>query len=294
MSRHIRHPLILAAFAVVISGAALTPARAIQADVATIYATVMGANGNPVPRLTAADFSLRENGEEKSITSAGLATEPMSVELITDRLGNSPEFTPDQMRAALAAIVRIVLLVNPDSTISLRTFDSEAVQQVKPTSNAVQLANAIKSLFSNNGNSVLLDAIADASDALMKAPNSHRVIVGLVAGYKGDTSSVTSLAAAQRLRQSRASLWVLEATASGVSNPNRDVMLNQGTRDSGGFHSTVAIGTALEGAATRLAALVVSQYAITYAAPSASANKRVELTVKGDAKVLAPHWAPDR
>jgi Ca-activated chloride channel family protein len=294
LGRYVGHLLIVPALSLIASGAALSPAGAIQADEAKIYATVVGANGNPVPRLTAADFSLRENGEEKRIARADLATEPMSVELITDRLGKSPEFTPDQMRAGLAAFVRVLLLVNPDSVISLRTFDSEAVQQLKPTSSAVQLANVIKTLFTNNGNSVLLDAIADASEALVNAPNSHRVIIGLIAGYKGDTSSITSLAAAQRLRRSGASFWVLEATASGVSNPSRDVMLNQATRDSGGFHSTVAIGTALEGAATRLAALVVSQYAITYAAPSSAANRRIDLTVKSDARILAPHWAPDR
>jgi len=293
----IREPgtLVLAlAVPLMLSIAVSVPARPVQADTATIYATVVGPNGNPVPRLTAADFSLQENGEEKRVTGADLATEPMSVEIITDRLGKSPEFTPEQMRASLAAIVRVILLVNPNSVISLRTFDGEAVQQVKPTSSPVQLTNAIKGMFTNNGNSVLLDAIADASEALMKAPNSHRIIIALVAGYKGDTSSITSLAAAQRLRQSRASFWVIEARAQGVSNPSRDVMLSQATRDSGGFHSTVAIGTALEGAATRLAALVVSQYAITYAAPSSAANRRVELSVKGDAKILAPHWVADR
>ena len=197
-----------------------------QADEATMYATVLGANGHPVPRLSAAAFSVKENGEDKRLVRVGLAADPMSVELLTDRLGRSPEFTPDQMRAGLRTVVRTILAVNPDSTIGLRTFDSEAVQQVKPTSSAVALEAAIRKLFSNNGNSVLLDAIGDASEALRQSPRRHRVIVALVAGYKGDTSSLTSLAAAERLRQSGASFWALEATAAGVSNPNRDVMLN--------------------------------------------------------------------
>ena len=168
---------VLAALAVA------TTIRAGQADEATIFATVIGANGNPVPRLGAADFSVKENGEDKRVLRAGFAAEPLSVELLTDRLGKSPEFTPDQMRAGLGAFVRTILAVNPDSTIGLRTFDSEAVQQVKPTSSAVALDSAIRKFFTNNGNSVLLDAVGDASEALVRSPNQHRVIVALVAGY---------------------------------------------------------------------------------------------------------------
>jgi hypothetical protein len=256
----------------------------VQPDQARIYATVVGANGNPIPRLTAADFSVKENGVEKSILGAQLSTAPISVELITDRLGKSPEFTADQMRAGLMAMARTLLSINPDTAISLRTFDSEAVQQVKPTSSAAQLQNAIAKFFTNNGNSVLLDAIADASEALLNAPNSHRVVIALVAGYKGDSSSISSLAAAQRLRQSGASFWALEAVATAVSNPARDVMLNQATRDSGGLHTTVAAGV-----------LALAQYEIRYAAPASSPNRRVDITVKnGAGQVLAPHWAPDK
>ena len=56
----------------------------------------------------------------------------------------------------------------------------------------------------------------------------------------------------------------------------------------------MSIGTAIEGAATRLAVLVLAQYAVTYAAPGSAANRRLDLTVHGDGlKVLAPHWTAD-
>lgn len=277
------------------AGSSAAPVVAVQADDARIYVTVVGAGGNPVPRLTAADFSVRENGVEKRILGAELSTAPMSVELLTDRLGKSPEFTADQMRAGLMAIVRTLLSVNAETTISLRTFDSEAVQHVKPTSSLVQLENVIRKFFTNSGNSVLLDALADAGEDLQKAPNAHRLVIALVAGYKGDSSTITSLAAAQRLRQSGASFWALEAVATGVSNPNRDVMLNQATRDSGGMHATVSAGTAIEATATRLAVLALAQYEIRYGAPSRTSNRRVDVAVStAGVQVLAPHWAPDR
>jgi hypothetical protein len=291
------HPLcagiVLAAAACTVPVAATT--GPIQADDARVYATVVGANGNPVPRLTAADFAVLENGAEKRVLSAALSTDPMSVEIITDRLGRTPEFTPDQMRAGLMAFVHTLVSINPDTQISLRTFDSEAVQLVKPTSSVARLESVIRKTFTNNGNAVLLDAIADASEDLQRAPNRHRIVIGLVAGYKGDSSSISSLAAAQRLRQSGASFWALEAVATGVSNPARDVMLNQATRDSGGMHTTVSIGTAIEAAAARLAVLALAQYEIRYAAPANTANRRIDVSVKtGGVNVLAPHWTPDR
>jgi hypothetical protein len=228
------------------------------------------------------------------VVSADVSTDPLVVELMTDRLGGKrSDVTPDQMRAGLRAIAHTILTASPDSVISLRTFDSQAIQVVKPTSSVVQLDNTIKKFFSNNGNSVLLDAVADASEDLRKAKNGRRVIIGLVAGYMGDTSSVSSLATAQRLRQSGASFWVLEVVGAGmVASPKRDVILTDGTRDSGGFHATVATGTAIEAAATRMAGLVLSQYAVTYAAPSGAADRRVDVQVRGEGmRVLAPHWA---
>jgi hypothetical protein len=288
MSRPWRHPCASIAVIGLTGAAVITPvAHGRQADAARIYVTVMGANDAPVPRLTAADFTVYENKEEKHVTSADLATDPLSVEIITDRLGGRPEFTPVQMRAALMALVHTIQSVSPDSQISLRTFDSESIQQVKPTTSTDLLDRSIKKLFSNNGASVLLEAISDAARALQKAPNSHRAIIGLVAGYKPDTSGVFS--------RSTADVLVLEAAAAAVSNPNRDVMLTQGTEESGGWHTAVSTGTALETAATRLAVLLVSQYAVTYAAPGIGANRRIDVTVRGDGlHVLAAHWVADK
>jgi hypothetical protein len=296
MSRLWRHPCASIAVIGLTGAAVITPvAHGRQADAARIYVTVMGANDAPVPRLTAADFKVYENKEEKNVTSADLATDPLSVEIITDRLGGRPEFTPVQMRAALMALVHTIQSVSPDSQISLRTFDSESIQQVKPTTSTDLLDRSIKKLFSNNGASVLLEAISDAARALQKAPNSHRAIIGLVAGYKPDTSGVFSRSTADVLRQSKASFWVLEAAAAAVSNPNRDVMLTQGTEESGGWHTAVSTGTALETAATRLAVLLVSQYGVTYAAPGIGANRRIDVTVRGDGlHVLAAHWVADK
>ena len=269
--------------------------HAAQADEAKVFATVLGPNGNPVAHLTAADFVIHENGEEKRVLNADISTEPLAVELITDRLGGRSDFTPEQMRAGLDAIVETILSVSPDSQIGLRTFDSESVQQVKPTVSAVQLSATIKKLFSNNGNSVLLEAIADAGNALRFAKTPRRAIIGLIAGYKGDASGITSLQSAEALRQSGASFWAVEAVANGVMNPSRDVMLTQATRDSGGYHSRVQVGTAVANACTRMAVLVLSQYAVTYGAPASGKNKRIDVAVKGQGMtVAAAHWAADR
>jgi hypothetical protein len=199
------------------------------------------------------------------------------------------------MRLGLNAFVDTILSVSPDSQISLRTFDSESILQVKPTMSAVQLTGTIRKLFSNNGNSVLLEAIADSSNELSFAKTPRRVIIGLIAGYKGDASGITSLQAAEALRRSGASFWAVEAAATGVMNPNRDVMLTQGTRDSGGYHTRIQVGTAVEVACTRMAVLVLAQYAVTYGAPGSGKNRRIDVAVKGQGlTVAAAHWAADR
>ena len=140
---------------------------------------------------------------------------------------------------------------------------------------------------------MLLEGIADACQALAKMPEDRRAIIALVSGYKPETSGIEPRAAAEALRQNKVTFWALEGQAENgrSTNANRDVLLLGGTRDSGGMISTVGAGTALPGAAQRLAVALVAQYEVTYESPANAKTTQLSIgSTRPGARVLAPRW----
>ncbi len=262
-------------------------------DNARLYVSVVDGDGRPVTGLGPADIAVRENGVVREVVSFAPATDPLRLALLTDGLGIDPGFSAQDLRAALMAVVASVREAAPDSQIGLMRFDGAAVQQVKFTSGRAELDNAIRRLFTNKSTPVLLEAIDDSCKALLKLDGDRRVVLAIVGGYKDDQSSLASQRVADRLRLSHVALWALEGRSTLGENPrnvNRDAILRLGTQLSGGWHDTVSAGTALEGAARRMAALIVSQYALTYGPADGRDDGRLEFAVRPGLHVLAPSW----
>ena len=273
---------------------AATHAR-VQRDSARVYVTVLGGGNKPVTGLTEKDFTIKEDGEVKKVISAGPATEPMSVELLTDRFGLDNTYSVFDVRLALSTIVQTLHKGNPDTQIAFTTFDGAAVRQVKPTTGTVELEAFIKKLFTNGNSPVLLEAVADASVALEHAPTDRRIIFAVFAGYKNESSTIPSPPVINAIYKARASMWMLEGRSAFQVNPtsiDRETIGNRACVGSGGLRDTVGVGTALQSRGKRMAELIVAQYAVVYGAPSVSATS-LEITVPiKDAKIIGPHWPP--
>jgi VWFA-related protein len=279
-----------------VAGGTVTATRRVdraQADFARVYVTVTDDAGRPIKGLTTEDFVVRENNEPKKIANVETASKPLSLEILTDRFGVRADFTADDARHALLNIVDLILGVLPESQIGIITTDGAAVPVVKFTSSPTALNNKIKDFFTNGQTPVLLEGIADACQALSKMPEDRRAIIALVSGYKPETSGIEPRVAAEALRQNKVTLWALEGQAENgqSTNVNRDAVLLGATRDSGGLLSTVGIGTALPGAAQRLAVALVAQYEVTYEAPANSKTTQLSVsTTRPGARILAPRW----
>ena len=290
----------IACLGICIAGATLAaPGRAVtaQADFARVYVTVTDEAGRPIKGLTAADFIVRENTAVKEIVSVETATGPVSLELLTDRFGVRADYTADDARQALLNIVDIVLSVIPESRIGIITTDGASVEAVPFTSSQAALNGKIRDFFTNGHTPVLLEGIADACKALSRMPEDRRAIIALVSGYKPETSGIEPRVAAEALRQNKVTFWALEGQAENgkATNTNRDVVLLGATRDSGGMLSTVAAGTALPGAAQRLAVALVAQYQVTYENPANSRTTQLSVaSTRPGSRILAPRWTPGK
>ena len=98
------------------------------------------------------------------------------------------------------------------------------------------------------------------------------------------------------LSQSGASLWSLEAVgdlAAGGNYPSaqREMVVGEGGRLSGGTRVTVTSPDQLKPALDRLAALILNQYEVVYGpAHGTRQSQRLVAVRRENVKVLAPVW----
>jgi hypothetical protein len=266
---------------------------------ARVYVAVADSRNRPVTDLAAADVFVSIDDQPQEVASVAPATEPVSVVVLTDRLGLEPAYGPPDLQRGLAAFVKVVRTASPESKFALTTFDGPVVRVSSFATPAAEFDRTIGRLSTVARDGALLDALTDACKTLAEAPSRRRVIFALFAGYRSETSTATVELVAQLLRQSGASFWALEAqTAAGDSfgNANRELVVDRASRLSGGMRDIVASAVGVESSARRMGELVASQYVVTYrpldtarGTPGGNGVRKVGVKRSG-LKVYAPSW----
>jgi hypothetical protein len=261
-----------------------------------VFVTVLDAQGAPVTDLQAADFTVRIDDVAQEVVSAARAATPPSIVLLTDQLGLNPTYTPVEIREAMAAFVKTIRGGDSTAAFSLLTFDGPIRVVTTFKSTPLNLDRAIERLLGVAPDSVFLDAVVEAARALKGAPTERRIIFTILSAYRPDQSSERSDVTGDRLRQSKASLWAVEAVQDVIQGGNyasapRELVLESGTRQSGGGRVTVTSRQALVPAVLGIAQLILAQYEVTYAPGGGTAASRLQIGVKRPVgRVLAARW----
>jgi hypothetical protein len=288
----------LAALLVIPAPAAPAGAAATAGTAATerVFVTVLDRQGAPVTGLQAADFTVRIDDVDQEVVSAGRAATPASIVLLTDQLGLSPNYTHVEIREAMAAFVKTMRDGDPSTAFSLLTFDGP-IRAVTPfKSTPLTLDRAIDRLLGSAPDSVFLDAVIEAARWLRSAPTERRIMFTILSAYRPDQSTERSDDTGDRLRDSKASLWAVEAVRDVAHGGNyasqpRELVLESGTRQSGGGRATVTTRQGLAPAARGIAELILAQYEVTYTAGTRKNASRLQVGVtRPVGRVLAPRW----
>jgi VWA domain-containing protein len=151
--------------AVVLSAALLsaTPVSA-QSNVRRIFAAVETSAGRPVLDISAAEFHLTENGVERPIVRAALATAPMRIVLMIDASGTAARFIPD-FRTALNAFVEAL---PPEHEVVLVSVGDQLRVRMPPTTDRTRLKTAIANFSADGGGTVLVDSLLEADRRFLK------------------------------------------------------------------------------------------------------------------------------
>ena len=259
-----------------------------------IYVTVADAKNKPVTDLTAADFVIELDGTRQEIASVSAAVEPISLVILTDRLGLSSNYTPFDVGQALREFVAVIRAGSPESKIALTTFDGTVLQVTKFTSAPAELDRALGRLSTTAQDAVFLEALADVCKLMRTAPTDRRIIFTLLAAYRPDQSNLRNEIAAEMLRLSKASLWTVEVRQSdrgNYGNNVREVVLDSGGQLSGGTRDIVNSRTGVGVSSKQMAELMLSQYLLTYGPAGGTATSRLRIGVtRPGVRILAPRW----
>jgi hypothetical protein len=261
-----------------------------------VYVAVIDNKGKPIAGLTAADFKIEIDGVDQEILSVAPATDPVSVVIITDRLGLDPAYGMFVVHSALSKFVKGVHSALPDSQFALTTFDGPVARLAGFSSPTGAFDRTIGRLSTTASDGQMLDALVDACRVLKGASSERRAIFAVFAGYRPDTSVEWSESSGLALWESKASLWAIEVQSGSIAagSARREQVVDRGTGMSGGMLDRVGSAVGLEGSAQRMGALLAKQYVITYGpgGGGGTGSRRKVSVAKTGLRVLAPTWAP--
>lgn len=248
-----------------------------------VYVSVLDRQGAPVAGLTAADFTVREDGTAREVLKAGPATAPLQIALLVDD-SQAATSSIQPLREGLNAFVD-AMLASGRTEIALITFGERPTSAVEYTSSATQLKRGINRLFAKQGGGAyLLDGIVDASRGLAKREAARPAIVALTFEAGIEFSNRHYQQVLEELEKSGASLHVLSIGSPSGSNTdemrNRNLVIAEGTQRSGGRRDQLLADSAIPDKLKQVAADLSNQYVVSYGRPETLIPpQRIEVSV---------------
>jgi VWFA-related protein len=269
---------VLAAAAPRLAAQARTP----RATDRVMFVSVLGKDGAPVTTLSAADFTIREDGVRREVLGVEKATEPIWLSLLVDTSQAATPYIPD-IRRALGPFVKRMAERN---RVAIAGFGQRPTVFTDFTRDPALLQKAVDRVFPVAGSgSYLLQAVEETCAGLDKHDFERAVVVAITAGGAefSDEDYAQPLAV---LRKSGAAFDALvfnlePPNVSDFGQRNRELFLDAATGATGGSRVLLVTSMALDGALSRLADELANQYRVTYGRPDRMIPPRkIEVSVQ--------------
>jgi hypothetical protein len=286
------------ASAVVFSTRSGSAAAAPQTNQRSLAVGVLDKSGAPVADLTVDDVIVREDGVAREIVRVSPAPPPTEVVLLVDDSQAAAPLLRD-LREALNGFANTMADLTPPPAVRLTTFGDRPTVVVDFNPSFSAISRGIDRITPRPGaGATLLEAIDETAGALERRRAQRPVIVAFVteAGPEFGTLRHTNIAAA--LQRANASLWTIVLTQRGGGGSSdaereRDMVLGDVTRQSGGRNAQVLASQNIPAAFATLAAQLASRWEITYGRPETLVPpSKLEIQTRDTTRqVLAPRWA---
>lgn len=262
-----------------------------------LYASITDKAGVPAADLTAADITIREDGQSREVVSVKRSSTPMAVSLLIDN-SHVVQGMTQELRLGMTGFVTTLLKLSPDTTISLATFGDRPTPVRDFTSSVAVLTKDTNRIFPVTGaGSYLLDAVVDSAKAFTKNDSPRKVIVAFVDESGDEFSNQNRQQAFDAAKASGASVWIVVLQSGGRATEtsegrDRSAVIGDLPRQSGGATLTILNKQGLPDKMMYLANLLNNQFEITYGRPDAMIPpSKLELQVaRKNLNVAAPRW----
>lgn len=271
---------------------------AAQSGTRTVYVTAVDGKGVPIPDLTAADFTVKEDGKPRDVVSAEIAKAPMQIALMLDDSGLA-------LGAIRQGAGQFIEALQGKAEFAIITMGGRNLPLVDFTRDPPTLYAALQKLFARNSPpTYVLDGFLEVAQTFTRRKAERPVIVS-VATEGEELSDATADAVLDAIQKSGATLYyiglgapVTQGTRPPLSaeRPNdstenesskRNTVLGSAPRNSGGRSEQALQSSGVPVMMKQFAVELAGQYALTYKTDAAEAKLSVETKRKG-VKLRAP------
>jgi hypothetical protein len=269
---------------VALTGSSSPSAQAIERSMTV---SVVDEAGAPVPDLGPPAFIVREDNVAREVLKVSEATEPMQIALLIDT-SRAARDNISHYRSALPAF--LTMLTNPNASgaknqVALLAFGERPTVITDYTSSMIELTKGVNRLWAlDDTGAYLLDALYEVCQGFDKREAKRPVIIAVTQEGR-EFSSRHYDQVLGPLRESGAPFYaLLLGTPSGAIDDearSRNIVLDEGTRATGGSREQLLTPMALAGKLKQLGTQLTHQYLVTYAHPdSLIPPERVTVAVK--------------
>jgi len=270
----------------------------------SIAVSVVTGEDTPLTNLTAADFTIREDGIVREVLRASTAPLPSHLVLLVDD-SQVTQTSIQYLRTGLTTFVKRIadaaqgLPADATPQWAMTTFGDRPTKRVEYNQSEIPILRGIERLFHQTGaGSTLIDAIIETTRDLRKLEAARPLIVTFVAEDGPEFGNRTHKDVATALEGVNASLWVV-ALQTGSQNVGsteareRAIITGDVVKWSGGATKVVITPQAIDGGFVSVANQILTRYSLTYGRPeSLVPPSKLEVAVKRrDGKVRSARWA---
>ena len=239
-----------------------------QAQQRVVYASALDQKGTPVSGLAAPDFVVREDKVQREVLNVAPSSDAMQIALLIDNSQAAEPFLRDLREAASTFIGTIG--ADPSGAkhqVAVITVGERPTINTNYTTNLDQATKGAQRIFAmSDSGAYLLDGIIETSKNIKKRESLHPVIVAVITSGV-ELSDRPYQSVLEPLRDGGAALHVIVVGRPITGDHDREMVLDAGTRDTGGRYDTVLTGTGLTPRLKQLAEELTHQYKVTYARP---------------------------
>lgn len=244
----------------------------------TLFVSALDDKGEPVEGLGPDAFVVREDGRKREVLRVSRATEPIDLALFAD---NSQAAT-DEITFIRDGLLRFVKAMSEGNRIALIGLAERPTIMVPYTTDTTQLTNAIGRFFPISGSGMtLLDGIYEGSRGLRRRESVRAVFVPVIT----DGVEFTNRYSKDLVRELLQAGVAMHAVTLGrfpysdeQSLREREFLLEEGPKATGGQRITLLAPQALPATMERLARELSSQYKVVYGRPDSLYEWNVEVT----------------